>query len=234
MSRELDHLCPEEHLPSAADFPQSKGWHAVFDRDGYQCTFPHCTARARLHPHHIEFRSHFGKKRQLEQDSPCNVTTLCVFHHRLMHSGVIGVKGKAPFDLEWTMPTLTETAMMRLERRRMVIERKEKKAKKSDGPAEPEARSDSEETTDSSLHTCADDRDDREDAPVAGDDLSNSGESADSPLHTFAQTPLQTFAEAEEQEESPRIDGEGGIDSPEGEVKEDLAPEPAPVGAASG
>jgi hypothetical protein len=105
----------------------------------------------------------------------------------------------------------------------MVIERKEKKAKKSDSEERIE-----------SLHTCADDRDDGEDAPVAGDDLTDAGESTDSPLHTFAQTPLQTFAEAEEQEESPRIDGEGEIDSPEGEVKEDLAPEPVPVSAASG
>jgi hypothetical protein len=139
-------------------------------------------ARARLHPHHIEFRSHFGKKRRLEKDSPYNVTTLCVFHHRLLHSGVIGVKGKAPFDLEWKMPKLTETAMMRLERRRMVNERKEKKA----GRVEPEARNDSEETTDSSLHTCAEDRDNREGAPVVSDDPSYSGESTDSPLHTFA------------------------------------------------
>jgi hypothetical protein len=151
-----------------------------------------------------------------------------------MHSGVIGVKGKAPFDLEWTMPTLTETAMMRLERRRMVIERKEKKAKKSDGPVEPEAQSDSEETTDSSPHTCANERDDREDAPVAGDGPIDSGETTDSPLQTFAQTSLHTFAETEEQEESPRINDEGEIDSPKGEVKEDLAPEPAAVGAASG
>jgi hypothetical protein len=42
------------------------------------------------------------------------------------------------------------------------------------------------------------------------------------------------LAEAEDQKMSPRIDDEGGIDSSEGEEKEDLAPEPAPVGAASG
>ena len=132
------------------------------------------------------------------------------------------------------MPKLTETAMVRLERRRMVNERKKKKAKETDGIVESDARSDSEETTHSSLHTCADDRDDRENAPVAGDDPIDSGGSTDSPLHTFAHTPLQTFAEAKEQDESPRIDGEGRTNSPDGDVKEDLAPEPAPVGAASG
>jgi hypothetical protein len=203
MSRELDRICPEEDLPSAGDLPRSKGWHAVLDRDGYQCTFPHCSARARLHPHHITFRSHFGKKRQLEQDALPNMTTLCVFHHRLLHSGVIAVKGKAPFDLEWTMPKITETAMMRVERRRMEIERRKKKAKKTDVVVESEARSDSEEKADSSLHTCAEE-------------------------------PLQTFAEAEERDGKPPIDDEGGFDSLEDEEKEDLAPEPALVCAASG
>jgi hypothetical protein len=223
MSRELHRICPEKDLPSPTDVPQSKGWHAVLDRDGYQCTFPHCMVRARLHPHHIEFRSHFGKKRHLERDSPCNVTTLCIFHHRLLHSGVIGVKGKAPFDLEWKMPKLTETAMMRLERRRMVVERKEKKtAKKASDRVESEARNDSEETTDSFLHTVAEERDDQ----AAAHAPSDSGESTDSPLHTFA--------EAEEQEESHQIDDEVGTNSPESEEKEDFAPEPVPVGAAFG
>jgi hypothetical protein len=193
MSRELEHLCPEEDVPSATAVPHNKGWHAVLDRDGYQCTFPHCSARARLHPHHIEFRSHFGKNRQLEQDALCNMTTLCVFHHRQLHAGVIGVKGKAPFELEWRMPKLTEAADMRFERRRMEVERKEKKAEKK-----------------------------------------TEKESADSSLHTCAQTPLQTFAEADERKENPQTCNEDRMNDPNGELEEELVPEPAPVGAASG
>ena len=33
------------------------------------------------------------------------MTTTCVFHHRQLHAGVIGVKGKAPFDLGVNMAT---------------------------------------------------------------------------------------------------------------------------------
>jgi hypothetical protein len=50
-------------------------------------------------------------------------------------------------------------------------------------------------------------------------------ETADSSLHTCAVT--------EKQEHSPHINGEGDLDRPNGEAKEDFVPELATVGTAS-
>ena len=58
---------------------------------------------------HVVFRSRGGG------DEPWNLTVLCAFHHGLVHSGQIGVSGRAPLALEWTPPKLMRAV---LERRR--------------------------------------------------------------------------------------------------------------------
>ncbi len=68
--------------------------YADFERDGFRCTVPACSARQNLQSHHIRFRSAGGP------DVPWNRTTLCVFHHgRGVHTGLIGIRGRAPDEL---------------------------------------------------------------------------------------------------------------------------------------
>jgi hypothetical protein len=67
---------------------------ADFERDGWRCTVPGCTARRNLHSHHIRFRSAGGP------DEPWNRTTLCAFHHhRGVHAGAVRIAGRAPDGL---------------------------------------------------------------------------------------------------------------------------------------
>jgi HNH endonuclease len=81
----------------------------VLDRDQWQCTYPGCSARRELHVHHVRFRSHGGP------NELWNCTTLCAFHHALLHAGQIALNGRAPRELEWTPPMLMREV---LERRR--------------------------------------------------------------------------------------------------------------------
>lgn len=68
--------------------------YADFERDGWRCTVPGCTARRNLQSHHVVFRSAGGP------DEPSNRTTLCAFHHhRGVHTGRVGIRGCAPDGL---------------------------------------------------------------------------------------------------------------------------------------
>jgi hypothetical protein len=71
--------------------------YADFERDGYRCTVPGCTARRELQSHHIRFRSAGGP------DEAWNRTTLCAFHHQRCVHGignpkgrVVRIRGRAP------------------------------------------------------------------------------------------------------------------------------------------
>jgi hypothetical protein len=65
--------------------------YADFERDGYRCTVPACSARRNLQSHHIWFRSAGGP------DEAWNRTTLCAYHHeRGVHAGTISIRGRAP------------------------------------------------------------------------------------------------------------------------------------------
>jgi hypothetical protein len=81
--------------------------HHVLERDGWKCTYPGCGARAQLHVHHIRFRSRGGG------DTAWNLTVVCAFHHRLIHTERIGVQGHAPVGLEWTPPKLMQAVLDR-------------------------------------------------------------------------------------------------------------------------
>ena len=73
--------------------------YADFERDGFRCTVPGCTARRNLQSHHIWFRSHCGP------DVAWNRTTLCAYHHhrgvhrRGRHTGSLRIRGQAPDGL---------------------------------------------------------------------------------------------------------------------------------------
>jgi hypothetical protein len=68
--------------------------HADFERDGFRCTVPGCTARRNLQSHHIWFRSACGP------DVAWNRTTLCAYHHhRGVHAGRLALRRRAPDGL---------------------------------------------------------------------------------------------------------------------------------------
>jgi hypothetical protein len=72
--------------------------HEVFERDGWRCTAPACSARRNLHRHHIVYRSHRGP------DDPWNLTTLCAWHHqRGVHGRGLKIRGRAPDDLDFEL-----------------------------------------------------------------------------------------------------------------------------------
>jgi hypothetical protein len=84
-----------------------------------------------LHPHHLRFRSKFGKKSKAECEDPSNITTICYFHHLLVHQGIVKVEGEAPFDMKWTRPRLIDVEKMRSERK--AAEQKRKKRETQSG-----------------------------------------------------------------------------------------------------
>jgi hypothetical protein len=72
--------------------------YADFERDGFRCTVPGCTARRNLQSHHIWFRSAQGP------DVAWNRTTLCaVHHHRGVHAGSLTIHGRALDELVYTL-----------------------------------------------------------------------------------------------------------------------------------
>ncbi len=72
--------------------------YADFERDGFRCTVPGCSARRSLQSHHVVFRSAGGP------DEPWNRTTLCAFHHhRGVHARTISVRGRAPDGLVFAL-----------------------------------------------------------------------------------------------------------------------------------
>jgi hypothetical protein len=120
-------MCPDEDgLPSPAVTSYQKIHRHVLGRDRYRCQYPGCSAMSCLHVHHIEFRSRFGSKGKKDSSRchhPSNLTALCVVHHKMVHAGTIGVKGKAPGELEWRRPPLMESAMQFVESKIDILER---------------------------------------------------------------------------------------------------------------
>jgi 5-methylcytosine-specific restriction endonuclease McrA len=106
-------ICPcNDDLPCpTASAEYGRTWRFVLERDAYRCQYPDCAARRELHVHHIVFRSHSGKKGRARSNSPQNLITTCVFHHRMIHAGTIGVKGQAPSGLIWRRPAIMEKAL---------------------------------------------------------------------------------------------------------------------------
>ena len=110
-------MCPEgADLPSVEVRCYAAIHKAVLERDGYLCQYPGCRVRYGLHVHHLEYRSKFGNKKWWEMNDPSNLLTICWFHHRMLHAGLIGLSGKAPVELEWRRPKVMETATERHER----------------------------------------------------------------------------------------------------------------------
>jgi len=68
----------------------------IFERDGWRCAVPACTARASLHDHHVVYRSEGGTH------AWGNRVAICAAHHiHGIHGMRIKVSGVAPHDLTW-------------------------------------------------------------------------------------------------------------------------------------
>ena len=68
----------------------------VFERDGWRCAVPACTARSSLQDHHVVYRSRGG------DNARDNRVAICAAHHlNGIHRMRIRVHGIAPADLTW-------------------------------------------------------------------------------------------------------------------------------------
>jgi hypothetical protein len=68
----------------------------IFERDGWRCAVPACSARSSLQDHHVIYRSHGG------DHSRENRVAICAAHHlHGIHRFRIRVTGRAPDDLTW-------------------------------------------------------------------------------------------------------------------------------------
>jgi hypothetical protein len=68
----------------------------IFERDGWRCAVPACTARTSLHDHHVLYRSRGG------DNARDNRVAICAAHHlNGIHRFRIRVTGTAPHDLTW-------------------------------------------------------------------------------------------------------------------------------------
>jgi len=70
----------------------------IFERDGWRCTVPACTARKSLHDHHVKFRSRGGGNEQANRSSSC-----ATHHLRLIHRGHVRSSGTAPAAIRWEL-----------------------------------------------------------------------------------------------------------------------------------
>jgi hypothetical protein len=90
-------LDAEEPTPNVTSIPHATR-RKVFVRDHFACTVPGCTSRRFLRPHHVVHREYGGS------NAASNLTLLCDGHHKLLHDGVIALRGSAPDALVFTMP----------------------------------------------------------------------------------------------------------------------------------
>jgi hypothetical protein len=68
----------------------------IFERDGWRCAVPACTARTSLQDHHVVYRSRGGS------NTRDNRVAICAAHHlNGIHKLRIKVAGVAPHDLTW-------------------------------------------------------------------------------------------------------------------------------------
>jgi hypothetical protein len=82
----------------------------IFDRDGWRCRVPACSARRNLQEHHLVFRSRGGGNER------SNRIAVCAWHHlRGIHAGTVRAHGDAEHAVDWELgPTSDNGALMKL------------------------------------------------------------------------------------------------------------------------
>jgi hypothetical protein len=89
----------------------------IYERDGFTCMAPGCTARCAIEDHHIKYRSRRGS------NEPWNRLCLCRFHHHQGEHGELAkCWGKAPLDVTWRLGTRELATWWRNERKLSALE----------------------------------------------------------------------------------------------------------------
>jgi hypothetical protein len=103
------HDDPRAFPKRAADF--------IYQRDGYTCMAPGCTARCSIEDHHVVYRSRRGS------NEPWNRLCLCRFHHHQgEHGDLAKCRGKAPLDVTWRLGKEELATWWRNERKLSALE----------------------------------------------------------------------------------------------------------------
>jgi len=71
----------------------------IFERDGWRCAVPACSARRELHDHHIVFRSRCGGNERENRVAVCAAH----HHHGLHGGGSVHAWGEAPDGIRWEL-----------------------------------------------------------------------------------------------------------------------------------
>jgi 5-methylcytosine-specific restriction endonuclease McrA len=89
-------------------FHQPRHRDPVFERDGWRCAVPGCSARRNLHDHHLVFRSRGG------HNGRDNRVSVCAWHHlRGIHAGRVRAWGEAPDHVHWELGVGRGRALLR-------------------------------------------------------------------------------------------------------------------------
>jgi hypothetical protein len=89
----------------------------IYQRDGYTCMAPGCTARCAIEDHHVVYRSRRGSH------EPWNRLCLCRFHHHQGEHGELAkCRGKAPLDVTWRLGKEELATWWRNERKLSALE----------------------------------------------------------------------------------------------------------------
>jgi len=90
---------------------------AIYQRDGYTCMAPGCTARCSIEDHHVVYRSRRGS------NDPWNRLCLCRFHHHQGEHGELAkCRGKAPLGVTWRLGKEELATWWRNERKLSALE----------------------------------------------------------------------------------------------------------------
>ena len=90
----LHRACEEWEKQDPARRPK---WKKIFERARHRCRVPGCTRLVDLNGHHAEYRSVGGP------DTPENIECLCAPHHRMLHDGLLRLKGTGPGHWIWQL-----------------------------------------------------------------------------------------------------------------------------------
>jgi len=87
-------------------------WHQTYENANYRCMAPGCTGRAKLHNHHVDYRSNGGG------DELWNRIAVCSFHHLQGEHGLLAqLRGTAPLDITWRLGLVRYASWWKNERR---------------------------------------------------------------------------------------------------------------------
>jgi hypothetical protein len=87
-------------------------WERTYEDADYRCMAPGCPARAKIHNHHVDYRSNGGGHELW------NRIAVCAFHHLHGEHGLFAeIRGTAPLDITWRLGLPKYASLWKNERR---------------------------------------------------------------------------------------------------------------------